>query len=80
VALNIRQKIAAAFGALMLTVVVLMTPWAEEVAGEQVVLLGAWAPLWDPPSPTAVIDMLRLAAEGACVLAVTSISLWMLRD
>ncbi len=77
---NLLQKLAIAFGALMLAVIVIMAPWTDVVAGEPAVLIGAWAPLWSPPSETAVIDALRLAIEGLLVFAVTGIALWMMRD
>lgn len=77
---NIRQRVAVAFGVLMFAVIVLMTPWTEEIQGQSVVLLGAWAPLWDPPSPTAEIDALRLAIEASLVVGVTGLCVWMMRD
>ena len=75
-----KQKAALGFGAAMLAVVILMTPWAESVQGERVVLLGAWAPLWQPPSASAVVDWERLAVEVSLVVGVTTLAVWMLRD
>lgn len=77
---NRLQKLAVAFGFVMLGAVVLMTPWADHVAGQHVTSIGAWAPLWAPPSETAVIDMLRLAVEALLVVMVTSVAVLMLSD
>ena len=77
---NRRQTFALGFGFLMLLVIGLMASWVDEFAGGREVLLGAWAPIWRPPSRTAVVDLLRLALEGSFVVGVTGLSVWMLRD
>ncbi len=78
--LNASQKVAIGFGLMMLVVIGVIAPWAEEVGGTTEVLLGAWAPVWNPPSAQAVIDLSRLAIEGLLVFCVTALCVWMLRD
>ncbi len=77
---NTRQNLALSFGALMLVVIVLMTPWIDQVGGQRIVQLGAWAPLWAPPSASATIDFVRLGVEATLVVGVTWLAVWMFRD
>ncbi len=64
----------------MLLAIVLMTPWVDHVGSADLVQLGAWAPMWAPPTASATIDYVRLGIEALLAIGITGVAIWMLGD